>query len=170
MAAGSDYKREVPKREHRPQDAHISDLYAIYAVVAEQGDGVFVVKIGFTGTVYARYASLLPGVPFKSVMLWSWCSYKPETQRLEKQLHKHFAKFSTRGEWFRFKQDEKDIFHKGCKDLFFNTTNQILKWQSIEDTEAYRHNFQKMLNKMHTKYCGKTVQKARRKKFWETVA
>src|SRR4051794_15509958 len=115
MVAGNDYKREIP-RERRPHDNDISDLYAIYAIVAEQGDGVFVVKIGFTGMVYERYATLLSGIPFKSVMLWAWCSYKPETQRLERQLHKHFAEYNTRGEWFQFKQEEKDIFHKGCRD------------------------------------------------------
>lgn len=49
-----------------------ADLFAIYLIIADIGDGSFVVKIGRSGIPYQRYAALLPEIAFPSIMRFSW--------------------------------------------------------------------------------------------------
>lgn len=112
--------------------------YHIYAIVCEMDEGEFVVKVGVSGDPYQRYWALLPGIPFKSVMLHASVGRRGSAYRAERDLHKLFAPLRTRGEWFRFPLSEKQVFHDACRQVYHNRAAKQLEWAKITEEEMVR--------------------------------
>ena len=107
------------------------EQWRIYAIVCESSEQDFVVKIGVTSTPYERYQQLLCGIPFESVMLHAVVGYKNRAYGLETQLHRLFADRHMRGEWFRFKLEDKEAFHETMRKAYLALTKGPLRWSQI---------------------------------------
>lgn len=81
----------------------------VYAIVAPMGNGQSVVKIGRTVDPVARFAQLLPGIPFRCKMYYLSVGFSQQCSRVEANLHRQFKSRRTRGEWFLFSDDERDL-------------------------------------------------------------
>lgn len=117
----------------------IKESWNIYIIACECGEREFVVKIGVSSTPFERYAQLLPGIPFESIMMYSLVGWKKKTYKLESTLHKLFADHHTRGEWFKFSISDKEEFHKTLKAAYFAATKQELTWERILPEQVSRH-------------------------------
>lgn len=111
-----------------------SDACAVYLLVADQGDGVSVVKIGSSTSVYQRYSGLLTGVPFPSRLEWFWAGNVRTARRMERRLHVLFAEQRTTREWFRFAAGFD--FVRGAELEYIGLMGKPPAWKSISEGEA----------------------------------
>ena len=117
----------------------ILGLWNIYAIVAECSSNEFVVKIGVSSVPLERYASLSPGIPFHSIMIYAPVISKSKAFILENKLHKNFSDRNTVGEWFMFDINDKKVFHDEFKAIYAGITRRKLEWLTItrDDVKAY---------------------------------
>lgn len=111
----------------------------IYAVVCESGSDNFVVKIGVSSEPFNRYGQLLTAIPFKSVMLYAPVGARKRAYTLERILHRGFSSRNTKGEWFLFKLDEKQIFHDSFKEIYKRSVGKELAWEKITQDRLKPH-------------------------------
>jgi hypothetical protein len=128
-------------RSDRHRSSQVSDPWAIYALVAESGEGEFTVKIGVSTCPYRRYDNLATGVPFRSVMLWAFAGTKQSAFQIESALHAAFAQRNTAREWFRFKLEDSQEFHSTFKRIYFERLGRQLEWTKITEPQlaAFRN-------------------------------
>jgi len=79
------------------------DRSYVYVLMARDGDGPMYIKIGRSDNPFARVGALQTGCPIrftKGGMVK--CLSSDQAKRLEAQLHRELAAYSSSGEWFRF--------------------------------------------------------------------
>lgn len=102
----------------------------IYFIQAKTPDGRGPIKIGYTASTAPsdrrRIDDLQTGCPYELVVL----RFLPGTRREEKALHKRFADFRMRGEWFEYTPGLAAFI------LRFSSVDEMIHWDPSEHEPA----------------------------------
>ena len=93
-------------------------------------------KIGRSKQPKLRFATLITGIPFRSTMLYAPVRTRGRSVKLETTLHRDLENFNTRGEWFRFKGEQKSEFHRITKARYLESEGEPLGWLRVSDQTA----------------------------------
>lgn len=112
---------------------------AVYIILANQGEGVFVVKFGRCAVPFNRYVELLTGIPFESEMRFAWCGNHDNAVLLEHVIHDSFKAKRLHGEWFRFKAQD-GAFLADCLIAAIRGIFEFpLDWKIVTEQAAWSH-------------------------------
>jgi predicted GIY-YIG superfamily endonuclease len=113
----------------------------VYMLLCQEAEGPIFVKIGMTDNPIARFRQLRNGCPHTPRQFAYFETYsRKEASRIERSLHKAYAKWHAHHEWFSFREDDKPSFNNVWKYVLFvsSTNGRKFEWTKISTAELIR--------------------------------
>ena len=105
--------------------------WSVYALVLEPREKEFLIKIGYSSDPIARVSEMFPALPYEPSLIWTPKLAKKNCQNLERDLHGRFKAMNTRGEWFLFSMEHKQLFNKQVAHCWSICSSKTFKWRTL---------------------------------------